>query len=37
MAEALDAGHAKFWLEGEKLHGGWTLQRTAAARSRSGC
>src|ERR1700749_341135 len=28
MAEALDAGHAKFWLEGEKLEGGWTLQRT---------
>ncbi|HWF73156.1 MAG TPA: DNA polymerase ligase N-terminal domain-containing protein [Solirubrobacteraceae bacterium] len=28
MAEALDAGHAKVWLEGEKLKGGWTLQRT---------
>ena len=28
MAEALDAGHAKFWLDGEKLEGGWTLQRT---------
>jgi DNA ligase D-like protein (predicted 3'-phosphoesterase) len=28
MAEQLDAGHAKFWLEGEKLEGGWTLQRT---------
>jgi DNA ligase D-like protein (predicted 3'-phosphoesterase) len=28
MAQALDAGHAKFWLEGEKLAGGWTLQRT---------
>jgi DNA ligase D-like protein (predicted 3'-phosphoesterase) len=28
MAETLDAGHAKFWLEGEKLDGGWTLQRT---------
>ncbi len=28
MAAALDAGHAKFWLEGEKLRGGWTLQRT---------
>jgi DNA ligase D-like protein (predicted 3'-phosphoesterase) len=28
MAEALDAGHAKFWLEGEKLTGGWTLHRT---------
>ena len=30
MAEALDSGHAKFWLEGEKLKGGWTLQRTHA-------
>jgi DNA ligase D-like protein (predicted 3'-phosphoesterase) len=28
MAATLDAGHAKFWLEGEKLTGGWTLQRT---------
>jgi DNA ligase D-like protein (predicted 3'-phosphoesterase) len=28
MAAALDAGHAKFWLEGEKLRGGWTLHRT---------
>ena len=28
MAEALDAGHAKFWLEGERLVGGWTLHRT---------
>ena len=28
MAEQLDAGHAKFWLDGEKLTGGWTLQRT---------
>jgi DNA ligase D-like protein (predicted 3'-phosphoesterase) len=28
MAEALDAGHAKVWLEGEKLRGGWTLHRT---------
>jgi DNA ligase D-like protein (predicted 3'-phosphoesterase) len=30
LAEALDAGHAKVWLEGEKLQGGWTLQRTRA-------
>ena len=36
MAEALDAGHAKVWLEEQKLGRGWTL-RTAAARSRSGC
>ncbi len=28
MAQALQAGHAKFWLDGEKLTGGWTLQRT---------
>jgi DNA ligase D-like protein (predicted 3'-phosphoesterase) len=28
MAEALDGGHASFWLRGEKLEGGWTLQRT---------
>jgi DNA ligase D-like protein (predicted 3'-phosphoesterase) len=27
-AEALDRGHLSFWLEGEKLRGGWTLQRT---------
>jgi DNA ligase D-like protein (predicted 3'-phosphoesterase) len=28
MAEALEAGHAKFRLAGEKLRGGWLLQRT---------
>jgi DNA ligase D-like protein (predicted 3'-phosphoesterase) len=28
MAETLEAGHAKVWLEGVKLRGGWTLQRT---------
>ncbi|HWC85838.1 MAG TPA: DNA polymerase ligase N-terminal domain-containing protein [Solirubrobacteraceae bacterium] len=28
MAEAIDAGHVKVWLEGNKLKGGWTLQRT---------
>ena len=32
MAEALDAGHAKVWLDGEKLQGGWTLQRTDRGR-----
>ena len=26
--EALDRGHLSVWLEGEKLRGGWTLQRT---------
>lgn len=30
MAQALSDGHAKFWLEGEKLTGGFTLQRTRA-------
>jgi DNA ligase D-like protein (predicted 3'-phosphoesterase) len=30
MAEALDDGHAKVWLDGEKLRGGWTLHRTNA-------
>jgi DNA ligase D-like protein (predicted 3'-phosphoesterase) len=30
MAEALDDGHARIWLEGEKLRGGWTLHRTNA-------
>jgi DNA ligase D-like protein (predicted 3'-phosphoesterase) len=29
MAESIAAGHAKFWLDGEKLTGGWTLQRTS--------
>jgi len=28
IADALADGHAKVWLEGEKLRGGWTLQRT---------
>lgn len=31
MADALAAGHASFWLDGEKLTGGWTLQRTSDA------
>jgi DNA ligase D-like protein (predicted 3'-phosphoesterase) len=30
VAESLAAGHAKVWLEGQKLRGGWTLQRTGA-------
>ncbi|MFW6010791.1 MAG: DNA polymerase ligase N-terminal domain-containing protein [Gemmatimonadota bacterium] len=29
LADQLDAGHAVFWLEGEKLRGGWALQRIA--------
>jgi DNA ligase D-like protein (predicted 3'-phosphoesterase) len=32
MAEAIDSGHAKIWLAGEKLTGGWTLQRTRTDR-----
>jgi DNA ligase D-like protein (predicted 3'-phosphoesterase) len=28
MAETIAAGHVKIWLEGMKLKGGWTLQRT---------
>jgi len=27
-AKALEDGHLSFWLDGEKLRGGWTLQRT---------
>jgi DNA ligase D-like protein (predicted 3'-phosphoesterase) len=30
VEEALERGHLSFWLEGEKLRGGWTLQRTHA-------
>jgi DNA ligase D-like protein (predicted 3'-phosphoesterase) len=30
MAAQIDAGHASFWLQGEKLRGGFTLQRTSA-------
>jgi hypothetical protein len=30
MGEALEAGHASFWLEGEKLKGGWSLRRIRA-------
>jgi DNA ligase D-like protein (predicted 3'-phosphoesterase) len=32
MAEAIESGHAKIWLDGEKLKGGWTLQRTRTGR-----
>jgi DNA ligase D-like protein (predicted 3'-phosphoesterase) len=28
IAEAIADGHVKVWLDGQKLHGGWTLQRT---------
>jgi DNA ligase D-like protein (predicted 3'-phosphoesterase) len=30
LAQGLAEGHAKFWLDGHKLRGGWTLQRTRA-------
>jgi DNA ligase D-like protein (predicted 3'-phosphoesterase) len=32
FGEALDAGHASFWLEGEKLRGGWSLRRIRSGR-----
>src|SRR4051812_47781413 len=32
IAEALDAGHARFWLDGRRLQGGWTLHRTGDGR-----
>jgi DNA ligase D-like protein (predicted 3'-phosphoesterase) len=32
MEEALEAGHASFRLEGEKLHGGWSLRRIEGRR-----
>jgi bifunctional non-homologous end joining protein LigD len=30
MAQTLAAGHVKVWLDGQKLKGGWTLQRTGS-------
>jgi DNA ligase D-like protein (predicted 3'-phosphoesterase) len=30
VADALAAGHAALWLEGEKLRGGWALTRVAS-------
>jgi hypothetical protein len=32
MEQALAAGHASFWLEGEKLHGGWSLRQIEGRR-----
>ena len=29
VEEAIENGHLSFWLEGQKLRGGWTLQRTS--------
>jgi hypothetical protein len=28
MADSIASGHVKVWLDGKKLKGGWTLQRT---------
>ncbi len=33
MGQAIESGHAKFWLDGEKLHGGYALSK---ARLRGG-
>jgi hypothetical protein len=32
MEDALAAGHASFWLEGDKLQGGWSLRRVEGRR-----
>jgi DNA ligase D-like protein (predicted 3'-phosphoesterase) len=32
MEEALGLGHLSFWLEGEKLRGGWSLRRIGGRR-----
>ena len=32
MEKAIDAGHASFRLDGEKLHGGWSLRRVDGRR-----
>ncbi|MEW2635334.1 DNA polymerase ligase N-terminal domain-containing protein [Streptomyces sp. NPDC048389] len=32
FAEALEDGHASFWLDGAKLHGGYALTRTRGGR-----
>ena len=36
VEEALEKGHLSVWLEGKKLRGGWTLQRTRGGPSRNG-
>jgi bifunctional non-homologous end joining protein LigD len=30
VEDAIENGHLSFWLEGERLRGGWTLHRTSA-------
>ena len=32
MEDAVEHGHLSFWLEGEKLRGGWSLRRTDGRR-----
>jgi DNA ligase D-like protein (predicted 3'-phosphoesterase) len=32
MAEAVESGHVSVWLHGEKIRGGYTLQRTGGGR-----
>jgi DNA ligase D-like protein (predicted 3'-phosphoesterase) len=32
FAKGLERGHVKFWLEGKKLRGGWSLRRTPIGR-----
>jgi DNA ligase D-like protein (predicted 3'-phosphoesterase) len=32
MEDAVERGHLSFWLEGEKLRGGWSLRRTDGRR-----
>src|ERR671931_859763 len=36
VLRALEDGHLKFWLEGEKLRGGYSLRRTTLGRDRRG-
>jgi DNA ligase D-like protein (predicted 3'-phosphoesterase) len=36
MSESIDVGHVRVWLDGEKLTGGYTLQRTQRGSDRSG-
>jgi DNA ligase D-like protein (predicted 3'-phosphoesterase) len=35
MERAIENGHASFWLEGEKLRGGWSLRRLRGGRKES--
>jgi DNA ligase D-like protein (predicted 3'-phosphoesterase) len=32
LARGVERGHVKFWLDGEKLQGGWSLRRTTIGR-----